>query len=249
MQQMAEKQRDRKKTYELIMEELKEMIILGQLKPGEQLDSVEQLAKKFAVSRSVIREALSALSAMGYIDIRHGHGTFVTKPDLSSLTHPIASSRPLNAQEMLQFFEVRKIIESGTAKAAAIRRTDQNLEKMRAALVAMKQAGHDLKLGEEADVNFHLAIAEATQNELLIQLMHSISHTLSQTMLESRRILYFYEETSLEKLYREHQAIYEAIVDQNAGLAQELMLAHLKKVEEVYVRSLNQERKKREEKE
>lgn len=248
MQQIEEKQSDRKKNYELIIEQLKEMIISGKLQPGQQLDSVEQLAKRYAVSRSVIREALSALSAMGYIDIRHGHGTFVTKNDLSFLTNPITSSRLLSKQEMLQFFEVRKIIESGTAAAAATRRTAQNLEKMRAALAAMKQAGNNLNLGERADVNFHLAIAEATQNEMLMQLMDSISHTLSQTMLESRRIWFFYEETSLERLYQEHQAIYEAIVDQNASLAQELMLAHLRKVENVYVRSLNHEQQKREEK-
>lgn len=236
---MEYKQMERKKTYEMLTDQLKEMIVEGILKPGDRLDSVEQLAKNYSVSRSAIREALSALKAMGYIEIKQGHGTFVNASDLSTLTNPISSSMLLNKKDMIEFFEVRKIIESGTASTAAIRRTDENLLNMKHALEEMEQVGHVESLGEHADVAFHLAIAEATQNSVLIQLMHSISHTLSTTMLESRRVWLYSEEATLERLYQEHLSIYRAIGDQNASLAQELMLAHLRKVENVYLRFMN----------
>lgn len=230
---------ERKKNYERIKDKLIHLIAKGELKPGEQLDSVEQLAKHYSVSRSAIREALSALQAIGLVEIKHGQGTYVKKTDLSSITHPISAPTLLNQEEMIHFFEVRRIIESGTASAAAARRTDANLTKMKLALKEMEQSGKQSDLGEKADVHFHLAIAEATQNHMLVQLMNSISDTLSSTMKASRQIWFFTEETTLEQLYQEHLAIYQAILDQNPPLAQELMLSHLRKVEAAYLRAMN----------
>lgn len=84
-----------KKIYEMVADQIQDMINEAILKPGDQLDSVEQLAKKFNVSRSTIREALSALRATGFIEVRQGEGTFVKKKDIQ-LNTPITLPQNLD---------------------------------------------------------------------------------------------------------------------------------------------------------
>lgn len=225
-----------KKIYELVAEQIRKRIQSGELKPGERLESVEQLAKRFQVGRSTIREALSALRAMGLVDIRQGEGTFVTSYDLMKLAQPIGDFANINKKEMMEFFEVRKIIESGAAGIAACKRKDRHLKAMREAIEAMEQATGGDNLGEIADANFHLAIAESTQNSVLIKMMEMISDTLRDTMRESRRLWLFSEDSTLDRLHQEHRSIFNSIEEQNPILAQQLMLAHLVKVENVLVR-------------
>lgn len=231
-----------KKIYEQVAEQIRNRIQQGEVKPGERLESVEQLAKRFQVGRSTIREALSALRAMGLVDIRQGEGTFVTRLDMSKLAEPIGNFARINKKEMLEFFEVRKIIESGAASIAATKRTQKHLDAMREALEAMDQALGGDNLGELADARFHMAIAEATQNSVLLKMMHQISDTLQDTMRESRRLWLFSENATLERLHQEHGAIYRAIEEMNPLLAQQLMLAHLMKVENLSIRYYQEER-------
>lgn len=225
-----------KKVYELVAEQIRKRIQSGEIKPGERLESVEQLAKRFQVGRSTIREALSALRAMGMVDIRQGEGTFITSYDLTKLAQPIGRFTNINKQEMIEFFEVRKIIESGAVAIAASKRNEGHLSAMREALETMEQATGGDNLGEIADANFHLAIAEATQNNVLIKMMEMISDTLRDTMKESRRLWLFSEDSTLDRLHQEHRSIFASIEEQNPILAQQLMLAHLVKVENVLVR-------------
>jgi GntR family transcriptional regulator, transcriptional repressor for pyruvate dehydrogenase complex len=225
-----------KKGYELLAEELRGMIERHEVKPGERLESVEQLSKRFQVGRSTIREALSALRVLGLVDIRQGEGTFAAGPRMSRPEERIGDFTLLTMEEKLEFFEVRKIIESGAAFAAASKRTPEQLTAMRSALEAMKKASGKEDLGEAADADFHLAIAEATQNSMLVRMMRQISETLRDTMKESRALWLFSEDSTLERLHKEHDAIYSAIEDQNPLLSQQLMLAHLVKVENLLVR-------------
>jgi len=224
-----------KKIYELVAEQIRSRILRGELKQGDRLDSVEQLAKQFQVGRSTIREALSALRAMGLVDIRQGEGTFVASFNLAKLAEPIGRFLSLNQEEMLEFFEVRKIIESGAAGISALKHQPHHLEAMRQALDEMERAAREEDgdtRGEMADAHFHLAIAEATQNSVLVTMMNQISDTLKATMRESRRLWLFSENSTLERLHQEHLLIYQAIADRNASLAEQLMLSHLSKVEQ-----------------
>lgn len=226
----------RRKGYELVAEQIEESIKNGLVKPGERLDSVEQLSKRFQVGRSTIREALSALRATGLVDIRQGEGTFVAKPLPSEGAGPLRLVAGLTRQEVLEFFEVRKIVEAGAASAAAAKRTPEQLAAMRTALQAMHSAVRDDRLGEEADAQFHLAVAAATGNRMLAGLMLQISDTLQATMKEARRLWLFSEDLTLERLHKEHSAILDAIEEGNAPLAGQLMLAHLSKVEQLLLR-------------
>jgi GntR family transcriptional repressor for pyruvate dehydrogenase complex len=224
-----------KKNYEIVTEHILEMIKNKILQPGDKLESVEKLAIKYNVGRSTVREALSALRAMGIVEVRQGDGTYIANINESNLRLPLSSSILSNTKELADLLTVRKIIESSAASISALTRTDKDLEKMRIALEQMKQAIHNEELGEEADLSFHLAIAEATQNNLLIYLINQITGLMRSQMKETRRIWFFGDKSSVKRLYHQHLSIYEAIVDQNPNLAQELMLSHLYKVENVLI--------------
>ncbi|MFC4076037.1 FadR/GntR family transcriptional regulator [Salinithrix halophila] len=239
---MEFKQIRRRKIYEEVAEQIKGMIEQGKLLPGDKLASVRELAEQFDVGRSAIREALSALRAMGLLEMRQGEGTYVREFDVSILSRPLASALLMSPKQILQFLEMRKVLEVGTAGICADRRNDEDLAEMKAALVQMeKSTGHSEELGEQADVRFHLAVAAGTKNDLLIEMMHTVSGTMVEAMRESRRLWLYSEEATLERLHREHQSIYEAIRDQNAQLAQERMLVHLAKVEDVVRRFIREE--------
>jgi GntR family transcriptional repressor for pyruvate dehydrogenase complex len=229
-----------KKIYEMVADQIEGMITSERLKSGDQLDSVEQLAKNFNVSRSTIREALSALKAMGFIEVKQGEGTFVknkSTPFQATITLP----KKMDQKTLLEIMDARKIIESNAAAMAASKRTDADLQKIKESLNCMEKSleqensseqNHlNEEIGIEADVNFHLAIVEATHNFVLIQMMSQMSDSLYK-LVHTCRQNWLSEPSTIHRLYQEHLSIYKAIVEQNATLAQQLMLAHLVKVEQ-----------------
>ncbi|MBS4210394.1 FadR/GntR family transcriptional regulator [Bacillus sp. FJAT-50079] len=219
------------KLYEKVAEALHGMIRSGQLKPGDKLDSVQQLAENFQVGRSAIREALSALRAMGLVEMKQGEGTYIKQFSPDQIAFPLSTAILMNKKDVTNLLEVRKIIESGTAASASQNRSEANLQAMEAALQEMKLASGNEELGEKADLAFHLAIAEASQNQLLSSLLHHVSELMQETMKETRRLWLYSKQTTTEKLYEEHKKIYEAIVRGNDEEARETMLEHLENVE------------------
>ncbi|KIP19966.1 L-lactate utilization operon repressor [Anoxybacillus ayderensis] len=209
------------------------MIQTGQLKPGDKLDSVQQLAENFQVGRAAIREALTALRAMGLIEMKQGEGTYVREFDPAMLSFPISAAVLMNKEDVAHLLEVRKLLEVGAAGVAAKRRTDEDLRAMQSALTQMREAIGDEELGEKADFLFHMAIASATKNPLLVSLMNNVSGMMMETMRETRRIWLFAKQATTEQLLEDHIAIFEAIREQNAELAQERMKDHLEHVEKV----------------
>lgn len=222
-----------KKIYEEVSEILHEKIRAGVLKPGDRLDSVEQLAEQLQVSRSAVREALSALKAMGLIEIKQGSGTFVKSVPPNRLDFPLSTAMLSNKLDIARLLEVRKIIEVGAAASAAINRTEQDIQALVQILDDMKQAHGDGELGEKVDYQFHVAIATASQNPLLATILDQISGLMIDTMKETRRIWLYSKKTTSEQLYEEHMNIFLAIQQQNEELAKQAMTFHLSNVEKV----------------
>lgn len=237
---MKYKQIKPKKIYEEVAEALHEGIRSGVLKPGDKLESVQQLAENFQVGRSAIREALSALKAMGLIEMRQGEGTFVRQFEESSIKFPLSTAMLMNKDDVMNLLEVRSIIEIGAAASAAIRRTSENLKSMEEALEEMKIAHGNEELGEKSDLKFHLALATATQNFLLVKLLTDVSDIMQQTMKETRKIWLFSKQTTVEQLYEEHFNIYKAVLEQNGEKAGMAMETHLNNVKVVINKYFNE---------
>lgn len=222
-----------RKIYEEVAEALVEMIKNGDLNPGDKIESVNQLAENFSVSRSAVREALSALRAMGLIEMKQGEGTYIRQFDSSMLQIPIYAAVLMKKEDIKNLLEVRKILEVGVVESAAKKRTAEDLIDIKKALDEMEVATGDEELGEKADFNFHMAIAKASHNDLLINLMNNVSEMMVTTMRETRRLWLFSKHSTWERLYQEHKMIFEAIESQNVEAAKETMLNHLLKVEKI----------------
>ncbi|MEP9407225.1 FadR/GntR family transcriptional regulator [Peribacillus frigoritolerans] len=233
-----------KKIYEEVSDELYEMIRSGSLKPGEQLDSIQQLAENFQVGRPAIREALSALSSMGLIEIKQGEGTFVKTFDPAIMNHPLSAALLMNQDNIKHLLEVRKILESGTAEVAAKKRTEENLIELKDMLFNMEKVSDDEELSDKADISFHVAVANASQNELLITLMNHVSELMTEKMRDIRRVALYSEEMTLKQLYQQHVRIYDAIVEQDEDGARSAMLFHLQSVEESLDRVIQKNKQK-----
>ena len=220
-----------KKIYEEVSEALYEMIRNGTLKPGEKLDSIQRLAESFQVGRPAIREALSALSSMGLIEIKQGEGTFVKTFDPGAMNYSLTSASLMDNDHIKQLLEVRRILEVGTAELAARKRTDKDVEELKKRLDEMERASDDEALSDITDVAFHVSVANASQNELLISLMNQVSEMMVERMRDIRRVALYSEEMSIKRLYQQHARIYEAIVSQDEEAARTAMLAHIHSVE------------------
>ncbi|TXK84826.1 FadR/GntR family transcriptional regulator [Paenibacillus sp. N3.4] len=217
---------------EIVLQQIKQQIISGAYPPGTKLPTVVELSASFQVGRSTVREALSALKAMGWVDIRHGGGTFVSKKLPSDDTEE--SKGIFDHTESLQeILEVRKFIEVGCASLAAERRTEHNLIELNNILAQMEAALGNEEASEEADIRFHLEIARSSNNSLLIGMMESLTERLQESMSTSRRIWFFAERASAEELLQEHREIYEAILARNEQLAAEIIMKHIQKVDHI----------------
>lgn len=228
---MAFQQIRPQKGSEIVMEQIKTQIETGTYAPGSKLPTVVELAASFQVGRSTIREALSGLKAIGWVDIRHGGGTFVTNP------LPTDSASLFDQGDSLQEVqEVRRFIEAGCASLAAVRRTEANVAALRDILQAMERSLGNEDDSEQADIRFHLEIAKASHNSLMIGMMESLTERLQVSMKASRRLWFFAERASAEKLLQEHRDIVDAIDARDETLAAERMSQHIQKVDQVVQR-------------
>lgn len=224
-----------KKIYEEVAEAIYESIRNGQLKPGEKLDSVQQLAENFQVGRSAIREALTSLRAMGLIEMKQGEGTYVREFEAEQVIFPLSTAILMNKSDIDNLLEVRKILELGAVSIAAAKRTNEHLMLMESALEEMRASASrgNGELGEEADLHFHMAIVEAAKNPLLMNLMNQVSGMMVETMKETRKVWLYSKQTTLEQLTGEHYEIYNSIKEQDEQKARYFMEVHLGNVEDI----------------
>ena len=148
----------------------------GRLAPGDRLPTEAVLALQFAVSRTVVREAVSRLKSLGLVDSRQGSGVFVRAAGFSPLNFDAANAVSKGA--VVQMVEVRRALEAEVAALAALRRRAADLKRMRQAVRALARAVAAGGDGVEEDVSFHRAIAEAAGNPFLIDTLEYLGQFL-----------------------------------------------------------------------
>lgn len=211
------------------MDQLKDMIFCGELKPGERLPSEREMSESMGVSRASVREALTALEAIGIVDIRPGEGTFVRETTHFETFEPLAFVLALERNPGAQLMEVRRVLESESAALAAVRADENTLMKIRRSLDNMESAA-TTQLAVEYDLKFHFAIAYATQNTILLRIMNTVADLMHHTFRSDREQL-FANHRQACIILSEHEAIYEAIKEHNPQKAREKMLKHINNIE------------------
>ena len=175
------------KKFEIILEQIKDLLASGDLKVGQKLPSEVELSQMLEVSRSTLREALKVLHLLGMLNPKTGEGTKITQTNpgnLKSLMSLVAESRGLDTEEL---FETRIMLEMYSAKLAALRRDNQDLDLMKKYLNNMDKKGQ--KTDIYLDFSFHSAIVQGSKNKMLIMLMELISGILGHQIEETRNNL------------------------------------------------------------
>lgn len=216
-----------KRIYEEIMEQLKDMISRGELKQGQKLPPERELAESLGVSRASVREALTALEAIGILDIRPGEGTFVRETSVSATFAPLAMVLEMEQNSMSQLMEVRRVLETEIAALAVQRATEEDLQNIEVNLNRMKSA-NTVSEAVEADLRFHFAIAEATHNSILLRIMNTVADLMHNTFRIRREELFA---DKGREIISEHEAIYRAIRDRDINTAKLRMLQHIDNIQ------------------
>ncbi len=204
-----------------IARRLVEFILSGQVEPGTRMPSERALAEAFGVGRSAMREALKALSLIGLVEVRQGDGTYLRKADSALLPELIEWGLLLGEQRTMDLVEARQEIEVVIAGLAARRRTAADLADLRSILARM-DAAPTVAAFVDADVQFHLRLADACGNSALRDI-HASVQALLRTWIT--RVLTASGDTVPS--YEEHVPIVAAVDAQDAPAAQAAMAAHM----------------------
>lgn len=214
--------------YEQIVLQIEELMQKGVLKAGDQLPAERELAQQFGVSRTAVREAVKALREKGLVEAYAGRGTFVTDGTSHAMKLSLDRMLRLGQSEDSSFLvEVREILEPEIAALAAERSEAQHLTAMREALAVMDGARSDPDAFIEGDLDFHLALAEAAGNPLILSLIDSIVG-----LLREQRTKIFSVDGGPERGQYHHKRILEAIEHRDPQGARDVMRAHLRQVRE-----------------
>jgi GntR family transcriptional regulator, transcriptional repressor for pyruvate dehydrogenase complex len=218
-----------KRLYEEIVEQIKQLISEGKLKPGDKLLAERELADQFQVSRASVREAIRTLEMLGVIDIRPGEGTFVRSSGADDIIRPLAMFLAVERSSILDMFEMRRVFETATAGLAAERASSDEIDQIRSTLENMQEGLNvqDSEKGQEFDAAFHYAVAEATHNSLLIKLFKTVSEEFAKANSVARRRLYHDSARNAQRIIDQHSEIFEAIRARSPQAASKAMLEHL----------------------
>jgi len=217
--------------YRQIAQQLREWIRAQGFSPGERLPAERELAVQWGVSRSSLREAVIALEVEGAIEVRTGSGIYVTA--LAMQPAPRAPAAESADWGPLEIMRARELIESEMAALAATHASRADLQAMAKALKHMKaQAGRN-QMPREGDEAFHMAIAKACGNSVLVDTLHTYWQARSGAMFE-RLSDYFENPVSWRAAIAEHESIYAALFAHDAPAARRAMKHHLKQTHQRY---------------
>lgn len=207
-----------------ITRKLLDFLLSGEVVPGSKIPSERQLAEALAVGRSSVREAIKSLNLLGLLDVRQGDGTYLTRSGSDLLPRVIEWGLLLGESHVRDLLEARSELEIVVAGLAAERADEQQVADVRERLEAMRAAGEDVPAYVEADIAFHLAIARASGNEVLQNLLTSLRSLLG---VWARRVLEHAHETATSLAM--HEPIYKAIEAHDASAARAAMTAHMER--------------------
>jgi GntR family transcriptional repressor for pyruvate dehydrogenase complex len=215
----------RPRLYEQVMAQIQAWIVENGLEIGDRLPPERELATRLGVSRATVSQALVAMEVVGVVAVRHGDGAVLVE---SSGTSKVVDALRRHAQQLPDIIEAREALESKLAALAAVRRTDDDLARIDAALEVMASDIAAGGRGVEGDELFHAAVTTAGHSALLQRLMGEISELVKETRIESLS----QPERPRESL-EGHRRIAAAIRDRDAAAATEAMRDHVERVSDV----------------
>ena len=216
----------KERLYQEIVDQIQQQILSGALKPGDQIPAERDLAERFGVSRTAVREAIKSLTEKGLIEVFVGRGTFVTNLSPDRVVESMTLLLRNEPHTIASLQEARELLEVPTARLAAERRSDAHVARLRAISAELEEERSISPRLIDGDTEFHVEVARATGNPVLV--------LLSQTIVALLRTERLYREdfdlSSLPSALADHRDIVEAIADGDGNRAADAMRDHLSRV-------------------
>jgi DNA-binding FadR family transcriptional regulator len=210
------------------IEKIKEMILSGELGPGDRLPREADLADRLGLSRSSLREAVRALSLIRVLDVRHGDGTYVTRLDPGLLLEAISFVVDFHRDDtVLQFMEMRRVLEPAAASLAAQRMSDDDITKLRRVIDDLGPEASVEQLVAN-DLEFHRLIAAGSGNLVLCSVLEGMSAPTTRARIWRGLT----QQGAVERTQEQHAAILEAIAARRPDVARSWATVHIDGVEE-----------------
>ena len=218
------------KISEHIIEQIREAIFEGRLKPGDRLPHEKELMSDFNVSKATLREALRSLEVLGFLEIRKGAsgGPFVTEVDMKKARDCFTNFLHFKNLSITSLSEVRLILEPYIAEKAALGITQEDLKRLEELLKECEYVlKHDIPIvTRKNEIEFHRTICSVTGNPILMFILDFVENLL----IDTKEILKPSKEFS-QKVQRAHKRIYNALLRRDAKKAREEMVKHVREVE------------------
>jgi GntR family transcriptional repressor for pyruvate dehydrogenase complex len=209
------------------IDKIKQMIISGRVRPGEKLPREADLAAELGLSRNSLREAVKALSLINVLDVRQGDGTYATSLAPSLLLEALSFIVDFHRDDtVLEFLEIRRILEPAATALAAARMPDEDRVELGKVLDAA-DASAPVDEFVAADMEFHRLIAVGSGNSVLASLVDNISVPTAR----AREWRGMTEPRAQERTLAEHRAIYQAIMNRDPDLARSTAIVHIAGIE------------------
>jgi GntR family transcriptional regulator, transcriptional repressor for pyruvate dehydrogenase complex len=211
-----------------IINQLRKSIVTGQINPGDRLPSERQLSEKFGIGRTYVRDAIKKLEVFGILKTNPQSGTIVSGIDISAMEGLFTNVIKMGENDFAQLVETRVLMESFAARQAAIRRSSADILMLEEALDQYKTKVEANLSAVNEDFNFHLKIADASQNSVIKSLM----------LIIIPDIIFIYRKLNVcgdgrfQKSLGEHAEILNSIVRQKPDEAEAAMRKHLQDVVE-----------------
>ncbi len=224
------------KLYKMVVSQVKALIADGKLAPGDRLPPERELAGLLSVSRASLRQALSAMEALGILERRQGDGTYVTTA--SDEVDVIASfSENLVSRQLtpLEILEARIVVECPVARMCAERATDDEIR-----IIGERLERHRLKVGksaslEEMNRDFHLAVAEGAHSACVLRLAQGLYEMMETNLWPTLKTLVEQDEQRTEHHLDQHEKIFGCIRSRRPAEAEEAMRKHLQTIEHEFL--------------
>jgi len=209
-----------------VVETITGSIQQGVLKPGDKLPTESAIMEQHGVSRTVVREAISHLQAAGWVQTRHGIGTFVIERSNGGLA--IDAESIVTVMDVLAMLELRISMEAEAAWLAAARRSEAQVAELAKILGAMQRSVARGSPAVDADVQFHRLIAQATGNRYFVEILSQLGNAIiPRSRVNMPQLGHDDPSAYLERVNREHEDIFNAILRKDPEAARAAMRTHL----------------------
>lgn len=199
----------------------------GHYLPGDRLPSEAELAQRFGVSRTILREAIASLKNDDIVESKQGRGLLVKNPQNRQAFRFSDVFETISKDEIIHFYEIRASLESEAAALAAIRYSDEDKAEILAALDEMKRAIVENTSGNAAHERYNHTIAKASHNPIIIEFL-SFLHGRLYNLAKDLRIRTMSSHERAETVFLEHKLCVESILSRDSEKARFSVLVHLK---------------------